>query len=120
MIWLCRSRSKAGGVCSMETAHCQCLISQLQVGWNSSKLERKTVMSRSCSLSLVLGSVFCMFVLRSSAVEVGVASCDITPDVKKFKVPMAGYGARKGEPATGVHDPLHAKVLMLRDGNRTM
>jgi neutral ceramidase len=90
------------------------------VGWYSGKFEGKTVMSRSYSLSLVLGSVFCLAVLRSSAVEVGVASCDITPDVKKFKVPMAGYGARKGEPAVGVHDPLHAKVLMLRDGNRTM
>src|SRR5580765_7528200 len=57
---------------------------------------------------------------RSQALDVGVASCDITPDVKAHKVPLAGYGARKGKPATGVHDPLHAKVLFLRDGKTSM
>jgi len=54
------------------------------------------------------------------ALEVGAAACDITPDVSAHKVPLAGYGARKGQPATGVHDPLHAKVLFLRDGQRSM
>jgi len=77
-------------------------------------------MSRSCSLIVALGFVFCVDVVRASALDAGVASCDITPDVKNHKVPMAGYGARKGEPATGVHDPLHAKVLMLRDGKQSM
>lgn len=48
--------------------------------------------------------------------EVGVGVADITPDVQAYKVPMAGYGARLGRTATGVHDPLHAKVLFLRDG----
>src|SRR5258708_731712 len=50
------------------------------------------------------------------ALEVGVASCDITPDVKAHAVPLAGYGERKGQPSTGVHDSLRAKVLFLRDG----
>lgn len=50
------------------------------------------------------------------ALDAGTASCDITPDVAKYKVPLAGYGAREGKPATGVHDPLFAKVLVLRDG----
>src|SRR6185369_13399469 len=57
-------------------------------------------------------------VFTSSALDVGVASCDITPDVQTHKVPLAGYGARKGKPSTGVHDPLHAKVLLLRDGKK--
>jgi hypothetical protein len=55
-----------------------------------------------------------------NALDVGVASCDITPDVVGHKVPLAGYGARKGKPATGVHDRLHAKVLFLRDGKKSM
>ncbi len=50
------------------------------------------------------------------ALDVGVAACDITPDVKAYQVPLAGYGAREGKPAEGVHDPLKAKVLYLRDG----
>src|ERR1051325_7708795 len=54
------------------------------------------------------------------AVDIGVASADITPDVAKYKVPMAGYGARNGKPSTGVHDPIHAKILLFRDGNKKM
>jgi hypothetical protein len=56
----------------------------------------------------------------AEALEVGVAGCDITPDVTGHAVPLAGYGARKGQPATGVHDPLHAKVLFLREGQKSM
>src|SRR5436190_5853406 len=56
----------------------------------------------------------------SKALDVGVASCDITPDVAAHKVPLAGYGARKSQPSTGVHDPLHAKVLFLRDRKKSM
>jgi neutral ceramidase len=54
--------------------------------------------------------------LTAAALEAGVAACDITPDVAAYKVPMAGYGARQGKPSTGVHDPIHAKVLVLQDG----
>ncbi len=53
------------------------------------------------------------------ALDVGVGTADITPDVKAYKVPMSGYGARLGRPSTGVHDPLEAKVLFLRDGAET-
>ncbi len=56
----------------------------------------------------------------SYALEAGAAAADITPDVKTYKVPMAGYGARMGRPSTGVHDPLHAKILVLRDGKTQM
>jgi hypothetical protein len=54
------------------------------------------------------------------ALEVGTGSANITPDVKTYQVPLAGYGAREGKPATGVHDPLYAKVLYLRDGDTAM
>lgn len=43
----------------------------------------------------------------------GAASADITPDVKSRPVPFNGYGARKKAPATGVHDPLYAKALVV-------
>ena len=65
---------------------------------------------------------FCVAVIAlrctapAGALDGAVAMCDITPDVEAHAVPMAGYGDRKGKPSTGVHDPLHAKVLLLRDG----
>jgi len=52
------------------------------------------------------------------ALDAGLAAGDITPDVQKYKVPMAGYGARMGRNSSGVHDPLMAKVLYVRDGEK--
>jgi neutral ceramidase len=40
----------------------------------------------------------------------GVASVEITPT---RNVPLGGYGGRKGQPMTGVHDPIFAKALWL-------
>lgn len=67
-----------------------------------------------------LGLGCCLAALPVRALDVGAAACDITPDVAAHKVPLAGYGARKGQPAKGVHDLLHAKVLFLRDGEQSM
>ena len=48
-------------------------------------------------------------------VQVGFGETDITPDVKGEKpVWLAGYGP--GRRATGVHDPLMARCLVLGDG----
>src|SRR5882762_20807 len=70
---------------------------------------------------VALGCLICFLAaFTSKALEVGVAACDITPDVAAHKVPLAGYGARKGQPSTGVHDPLHAKVLFLRHELKSM
>src|ERR1051326_8682414 len=69
---------------------------------------------------LFLGLVFPLGTANINALEAGAASCDITPDVAGHKVPLAGYGARKNKPSTGIHDPLHAKVLFLRDGSKSM
>jgi len=74
-------------------------------------------MNRFCGLCCVL--LFVGFT-SAEALEVGAGVADITPDVNAFKVPMAGYGARLGRPATGVHDPLHAKVLYMKGGERRM
>jgi len=72
-----------------------------------------------CFWLLVIG---CLAVAGSVAwgLDIGVGVGDITPDVKTYRVPMAGYGARLGRPSTGVHDPLRAKVLFLRDGEVRM
>jgi hypothetical protein len=40
----------------------------------------------------------------------GVAAVDITPT---RNVPLGGYGGRKGQPMTGVHDPIYAKALWM-------
>lgn len=56
----------------------------------------------------------------AAAVDVGAAACDITPDLSKHRVPLAGYGAREGEPAAGVHDSIQAKVLYFRDADTRM
>ncbi len=42
----------------------------------------------------------------------GMAKRDITPPVG---TPLGGYGRRKGRPSQGVHDPLHVRVLALKD-----
>ena len=56
--------------------------------------------------------------LQAPAAEVklqaGVARVEITP---ASLMPMYGYAARKCGPATGTHDPLFAKVLVLATGD---
>ena len=46
---------------------------------------------------------------------VGVGKAGITPPVG---VPLAGYGARKGAPSTGVHDSLFVRVIALQSGDQ--
>jgi hypothetical protein len=77
-------------------------------------------MPSSCTWAAVLCLSSWLAVVPATALEVGVASREITPNVVDHKVPLAGYGARQGRPSTGVHDPLHAKVLFLRDGKTSM
>lgn len=53
-------------------------------------------------------------VSRALALEIGAAARDITPELG---TPLAGYYSERG--ADGVHDPLQAKVIVLRqDGVR--
>lgn len=48
--------------------------------------------------------------------EVATATVDITAPIG---YPMGGYGARKGV-STGTHDPLLAKILLIRTGGRQL
>jgi hypothetical protein len=47
----------------------------------------------------------------------GAARVEITPPVG---MPLQGYGARRGEPSTGVHDPLYARVLVVKNSQRQL
>ncbi len=46
----------------------------------------------------------------------GAGKAGITPPIG---IPLAGFGARKGAPSTGVHDSLFVRVIVLRSGERT-
>jgi neutral ceramidase len=52
----------------------------------------------------------------SAQLLAGAAKVDITPDVAAEKIPLGGYAARRGAPATGVHDPVYAHALVLASG----
>jgi hypothetical protein len=65
-------------------------------------------------IRLILGAV-CLAVITgqpalADELMAGTARVEITPPVG---FPMGGYSARKG-PSTGVHDPLFARVLLLK------
>jgi hypothetical protein len=53
------------------------------------------------------------------ALEAAAGKVEITPDLKTEKVWMAGFGATGRKPA-GVHDPLYARLLVLREGHNTI
>jgi hypothetical protein len=46
-------------------------------------------------------------------ITAGVARTDITPPIG---TPLAGYGARRAAPSTGVHDPTEARALIIDAG----
>ncbi len=49
--------------------------------------------------------------------EAGLAVVDLTPE---GPVPLGGYAARHGRPSTGVHDPIEARALVLREGGASV
>ena len=65
-----------------------------------------------------------------AALQAGFCKISITPGINnsvddasagKFKVvPLAGFGNRKGKPATGVHDSLFVRSVALKVGSRQM
>ena len=46
----------------------------------------------------------------------GIAKIDLTPQ-QPVGTPMSGYTNIHNKPSTGVHDPLHARILLLDDGH---
>ncbi len=53
------------------------------------------------------------------ALEAAAAKVDITPELKTEKVWLAGFGP-KGRKPSGVHDPLYARIVLLREGKKTV
>ncbi|MCE9525333.1 MAG: neutral/alkaline non-lysosomal ceramidase N-terminal domain-containing protein [Planctomycetales bacterium] len=70
---------------------------------------------RLAGLLMLAAPLACAFAAEPKPLQVGFGETDITPDVKgKKPVWLAGYGP--GRKATGVHDPLMARCLVLGDG----
>lgn len=67
------------------------------------------------SLAWVLGTS--VLSARASELRAGIANVDITPPLGSQ---LYGYGARGEAVSTAVHDPLHAKALVLSDGTTTL
>ena len=70
------------------------------------------------------------FTANNDSIEAGFSRISITPSLNnpedqylegKFKeTPLAGYGARKGKPATGVHDSVFVKATALKIKTKTV
>ena len=67
----------------------------------------------------LLAAVLAIGAPAARALEAAAAKVDITPDLKTEKVWLAGFGA-KGRRPTGVHDPLYARIVLLRAGKKTV
>lgn len=55
----------------------------------------------------------------AEALEAAAARVDITPDLSIERVWLAGFGATGRKPS-GVHDPLYARIVLLRAGKKTV
>ena len=66
-----------------------------------------------CVANLVF--IICLAATASAQgkLTAGVAKSDITPAVGTT---LAGYGARRAQPSTGVHDPTEARALIIDNG----
>ena len=54
---------------------------------------------------------------EATPLAAGVARVELTPP-PAMKAALGGYGARKSRPATGVHDAVWAKAVVLQTGGR--
>ncbi|HLJ55186.1 MAG TPA: neutral/alkaline non-lysosomal ceramidase N-terminal domain-containing protein, partial [Chthonomonadaceae bacterium] len=90
------------------------VISRLTGGW----WRRRTPTTVSGVLAICGVLAAALAPARTGAAELlaGAAIVDITPDVKASKIPLGGYAARRGAPATGVHDRVYARALALSSG----
>lgn len=64
-----------------------------------------------------LFAIFCLSLtaLAGAELKVGVSTGDITPPLG---TPSAGYGDRRGQGMTGVHDPLLATAMVIDNGEK--
>ena len=73
-----------------------------------------------CSFNtvVVLLALIAVVPVAAFALDIGVARVDITPPWQQMKVQLGGYGDREGKPAEGVHDPVTATAIVLKDGQK--
>lgn len=64
--------------------------------------------------SIVLLILVCVVPVSAQNIKAGTARTDITPPIG---TPLAGYGARRAKPSTGVHDPTEARALIIDNGS---
>ena len=74
---------------------------------------RFTISNFRIPVFLILALFVAPFRASAAGFSAGVGRAEITPPAG---TPLGGYGARKGRPSTGAHDPLFAKALVLDDG----
>ncbi|HSQ19983.1 MAG TPA: neutral/alkaline non-lysosomal ceramidase N-terminal domain-containing protein, partial [Blastocatellia bacterium] len=65
------------------------------------------------SIGTVIVATCLALAANAQGLMAGVAKSDITPAVG---TPLAGYGARRAQPSTGVHDPTEARALIIDNG----
>ncbi|MEK6286479.1 MAG: neutral/alkaline non-lysosomal ceramidase N-terminal domain-containing protein [Acidobacteriota bacterium] len=73
-------------------------------------------MKRNLTISIANILLLLCLALTASAqgkLMAGAAKSDITPPVG---TPLAGYGARRAQPSTGMHDPTEARALIIDNG----
>jgi hypothetical protein len=79
-----------------------------------STTSRRLILSTLLLSALTHYSAICAI---AAELRAGVARVDLTPPLS-MKAPLGGYGARMNRPATGVHDRIFAKALVVSDGSR--
>ena len=68
----------------------------------------------------LLLTFFCLALLTASTNAeflAGAARVSITPLEADIPTQLGGYGERNGQPATGVHDTIYAKVIVMKSGD---
>ena len=105
----------AGG--EKEAAHRHGALNSVMAQFEHQGVPRMRAMLR--SYLIVLGVAFVAApLLADEPLEAGFAAVDITPEVSKTAKPvwLAGYTA--GRQATGIHDPLYARSVVLKHGDK--
>ncbi|HXJ71256.1 MAG TPA: neutral/alkaline non-lysosomal ceramidase N-terminal domain-containing protein, partial [Candidatus Dormibacteraeota bacterium] len=80
---------------------------------NRSKLRQVLV----CASPLALLLISLVRAVEAAPMQAGAAQVDLTPPLE-LKAALGGYGERMNKPATGVHDRVWVKALVLVDGER--
>lgn len=70
-------------------------------------------MKRCCEVVVLLSCVFLSATISGAEIEAGIAEVDITPPIGGKTI---GYSSAK--PTDGVHDPVSARVLVLKSGGK--